>query len=380
MKIAYCASSTLPSRSANSIHVMKMSQAFSLNGCEVHLVVPNKVSQIEREKEQLYAYYGVKQCFFIKYLPWLPLKGKTLIFGLLAGRYAKKLNCNLFYSRDIIATYFATEQGLPVVFESHFPITNSGHKIIFFWLLSNILNKKNFQYLVVITHSLKSWYLNNYNISPERIVVAPDGADLPQNMEIESSELFPKQRLERFRVGYCGHLYPGKGMEIISKLIEMCPDIEFHIVGGLENDIRYWQEQLKGYENVNFHGYKPHSEMFQIMQQMDVLIAPNLRSVILSDQNDIGEWTSPLKIFEYMSAYKPIIASDIPVLKEVLDHERNALLCDPDNLSSWKLALYHLRDNPILSQKLAQNAYQDLKDQYNWKARAEKILSLDLIN
>ncbi|MFM6008209.1 MAG: glycosyltransferase family 4 protein [Sphaerospermopsis kisseleviana] len=374
MKIQYCAASRIPSRSANSIHVMKMCQAFHINGHDVHLVLPDIKKERTPGINDVYDYYGVKPCFSINYLPWIPVKGKAYLFGLLAGKYGKKHNFDLVYSRDIIAAYFAAQQGLPIIFESHAPIVDSG-RVIIPRLFSNLLKQKNFKYLVVITQSLKSWYLSNYDIPPDRILVAPDGADLPNVSELDNIDLHLSQVSDKFRIGYCGHLYPGKGMEIISQLVQLCPDIEFNIVGGLENDIKYWQNQLEGYQNIIFHGYRPHSDVLQMMRQMNVLIAPNLQSVKLSKKIDIGKWTSPLKIFEYMSACKPIIASDIPVLTEVLEHERNALLCDPDNPEKWQSTLYRLRDDSTLSRQLAHNAYEDLRDKYNWQARAELILS-----
>jgi glycosyltransferase involved in cell wall biosynthesis len=377
MEIGYCASSVIPSCSANSIHVIKMCHAISMNGHNVHLIVPNFTDKTILSSESVYAYYGIEPSFEIKYLPWLPIKGKAYIFGWLAGKYARENNFDLIYSRNIIAAYLASLENFPVIFESHAPIIQE-KSFIASWMFKCLLKSKNFKHLIVITNSLKSWYLDNYEIDSNQILVAPDGADLHKDSNNSSStriRFSSKQSIGKFRIGYFGSFYPGKGMEVISKLVEICPELEFNIVGGLEKDINYWKGLLEGYSNIIFHGYYPHKDLIDFMRQMDVLIAPNLESVKISDRMDIGQWTSPLKIFEYMSACRPIIASDIPVLKEILEHNRNALLCDPGNPEKWKSALYNIKDDSALASRLALEAFKNLKEKYTWDTRARNILS-----
>ena len=61
MKILYISKSVIPSRSANSIHVMKMCQAFANNGHEVVLLAPNTKYQYEKNVNDIYSYYAVKK-------------------------------------------------------------------------------------------------------------------------------------------------------------------------------------------------------------------------------------------------------------------------------------------------------------------------------
>ncbi len=378
MKIIYLGKSLIPSRAASSIHVMKMCQALSKNGHEVDLCIPNIVNNEELNSNNIYTFYGVKPCFSLSPLLWLPIKGKGYLYEWFAARYAQKNNPDLVYGRDIVSCYLAAKNGLPVIFESHFPITDAGK--IKAWLFTQLLKQNKFYLLVVITQSLKHWYLNNYNIPDEKILVAADGADLPKSTQVTS---LSNQNQDNFNVGYFGSLYPGKGMEIISKLVPLCPELNFHIFGGSEKDINNWKDDLSTYPNITFHGYYSHSELEPKMKTMDVLICPILKNIQVFGRKDlnIGNWTSPLKIFEYMANCKPIIASDVVVLREVLEHERNALLCNPNDIQAWQLALYKLRDNPALCKKIAHNAYNDLKNKYSWQIRAKKIISyLETIN
>ena len=80
MKIAYISKSVIPSRAANSIHVVKMCHALADNGHEVTLLAPNIKDKDEKEISDIYKFYGVKKNFKIKKL-WYPnIKGKDFLY------------------------------------------------------------------------------------------------------------------------------------------------------------------------------------------------------------------------------------------------------------------------------------------------------------
>ncbi len=83
---------------------------------------------------------------------------------------------------------------------------------------------------------------------------------------------------------------------------------------------------------------------------------------------------SPLKMFEYMAAGKPILASDLPILREVLRHEHNCLLCDPSNIDTWVASLKRLLAEQALARTLAETARRDFLKNYTWSARAQTVL------
>jgi glycosyltransferase involved in cell wall biosynthesis len=90
---------------------------------------------------------------------------------------------------------------------------------------------------------------------------------------------------------------------------------------------------------------------------------------------DIGKWTSPLKLFEYMAAKKPILASNIDVLREVLVHEKNSILCDPDDHDAWRTGLRRLLNDRKLAERLTNTAFADLSEKYTWSKRADTLLA-----
>jgi glycosyltransferase involved in cell wall biosynthesis len=355
---------------------MKMCQAFARNGHKVVLLAPDCRDDMEGGVTDEFSFYGVERCFELLKLPWPKVKGKGYIYGTLAAMRARSLGPDLVFGRHLLGCLWAARMGLPTIFEAHEPI-EVDRRIkarIDSWALRSMINGRMFLRLIVISDALKHYYLNRYYSLHDRITVAPDGADpIPDNVEASEYARSP----DRFQVGYVGHLYRGKGMEVVLQLADLCPWADFHVVGGTAEDISVWQSRLLGKNNLTFHGYIPHSEVAKVMEAFDVVLLPNQHRVLAygKNGNDIGRWTSPLKAFEYMAAQKPIISSDLPVLREVLRHEHNALLCNPDDAGEWVCALTRLREDGALAKRLAAQAHQDFLDNYTWRARAEKLLA-----
>lgn len=372
MKIAYISNSTIPSRTANSIHVMKICQAFSKLENDVILLAPN-VAEVESKVDDIYSYYDTEKTFNIKQLFWPRIKGRAYVYGLSIAKQVRKTKPDLIYGRFLAGCYFSSVySNKPVVFEAHQPIKDSGR--IQEFLFKKLIRRKNFEKLVVISEALKHHYLDNFSIDESKIFVAHDGADVaPENI----LPVKLKYREAKVNVGYVGQLYSGKGMEVISKIAPKCPWANFHIVGGLEKDIEYWKRELNGIDNIFFYGFVPHSETVNYLKAFDIVLAPYQKKVsgYGGGKSNLSQWMSPLKIFEYMSLGKPIIASDLPVLREVLRNNENSILCDPEDTDEWVEALKWLSKDKKARESIGLKAKEDFLNEYTWKQRAEKILS-----
>jgi glycosyltransferase involved in cell wall biosynthesis len=348
---------------------MKMCQAFANNGHEVILLTPDNKRDIEPFVEDVFSYYGVARNFQLQKLPWLKFKGRGYIYGWLAAKAAIKHNTDLVFCRNLVGCYFAALCGQKVVFESHAPVADSGR--IIEWLFKKLIMNKKLKNLVVITDALKVYYEERYPGLIGKIQVAPDGAD-PVSENIEAIELPNKG--ERLQVGYVGHLYAGRGVELIGELAKRCDWADFHLVGGVQSDVVKWSDKLKSVKNCIFHGFVSPSLAERYRAGFDVLLAPYQLKVSVSGGGDTSRWMSPLKVFEYMSSRKAIIASDLPALREVLSDGVNALLCDPEKIDEWQEELTRLKEDRSLIHKLAVSAYSSFSKNYTWKARAEKVL------
>jgi glycosyltransferase involved in cell wall biosynthesis len=228
--------------------------------------------------------------------------------------------------------------------------------------------------IVVISAALRADLLAAIaGLPANRTFVAHDAADPPCAQDKVAQLNWPA-RAGALQVGYVGHLYPGKGMEMISNLAEQLPGIDFHVIGGTEQYIAFWRSQVSA-SNLHFHGFVEHSKLSAYYDRLDVCLAPLQRRIEGEAGGDIARWTSPLKIFEYMSTGKAIVASDIAVLREVLTHEVNALLAPPDDRDAWARALLRLQADPQLRSTLAETANRAFRAQHTWRGRAQQILN-----
>ncbi len=369
MRILYISNSTIPSRTANSIHVMKMCQAFSHNGHEVILLAPDIKHKYESGINNIFEFYGVKDNFKIKKL-WYPnVIGGGLIYTLAIFFYlllAKKFD--LVYGRFLHGCYVATLLKNKVIFETHEIIFRKrSHKITVF---NNLIKSRNFKKLIVISQALKNIYLENKYLDNSSIQVAHDGADEVEDFNNKIKLLGPKDHL---KVGYVGHLYEGRGIEIIIECAKKINNMSFHLVGGLEKDIAYWESYIKQLKlsNVYFYGFVSPKETSRYRNSFDVVLAPYSKKVTIEGHGDTSKFMSPIKIFEYMSHKKVIIASDLPVIREVLN-EKNSILVNYENIELWINSLKNLKYSKN-KDHLSKQALIDFK-KFTWKNRAHLVI------
>ena len=372
MKILYISNSIIPSRTANSIHVMKMCQAFANNGHEVTLLAPDNKKYYEKGVQDVFKFYGVKKNFAIKRL-FFPQKQGPLFYTISIFFYLLfNTKFNLVYGRFLHGCYVAALLMNEVVFEAHTLMYEEKrfNRNIF----SKLVKNKYFKKLVVISQSLKNMYLVNGNIKSNTIKVCHDGADVAENFTDKANLLGNKKNL---KVGYVGHLYKGKGLEVIDLIAEkVSEDVEFHIIGGTEEDIKVWKKKIKN-KNVFFYGYVPHEKVGSYLNALDVCLLPNQKVVLthgakIDSGINISGYTSPLKLFEYMSHKKAIISSNLKVLREVLN-EKNSMLVEYNDINAWINSIEKLKDL-TKREAISNQALSDFYS-YTWKNRANDIFS-----
>lgn len=367
-RLTYIASSPLPSRAANAVHVMKMASAFVRCGAEVQLVA-QKAIEADAEASDLYEAYGVDPDFSLRLLPKWPLLRPRQTYPLVSVIAAMRWRSELVYTRFPRAAVLAERLGLRAVVELHHPGALQD--------VRRYLAIARRPLVIVITHTLRRHLLAELDCPPEAVMVAPDGSDPVDPSLAPALPALPDGRL---RVGFLGHLYRGKGMEVISQVAPRCPFVEFTVVGGTEADIATWRDRCRGMTNLTFHGYVPHAATPAMLRSFDIALLPSQASVATAgatagpDMRDIGPYASPLKAFEYMAAGLPIIASDLENLREVFRDGENALLCPADEPEAWVRSIHRLAHDPGLRQRLARQSLDDHTRHYSWSARAERLM------
>jgi glycosyltransferase involved in cell wall biosynthesis len=149
------------------------------------------------------------------------------------------------------------------------------------------------------------------------------------------------------------------------------PDVLFAAVGGSSRDMaEYAKEvaQLGLSAQVKFEGYGPQPRLSLYQKAADILLMPLPKTPQQRNSN-----MSPVKMFEYMASGRPIIASDLPTIREVLN-EKNAVIIPPGDSKALAGAIRALLAEPQRGHMLAAKAREEVSA-YSWDERAKKVLS-----
>jgi len=369
MKIIYIVNARIPTEKAHGIQIMKMCEAFANLKSEVELIVPKRLNPIKTEP---FAYYGLVRNFKIKKLPCLDfitldkyighlgLWIESLTFFFFVFPYVLFRKADLIYTRDKFFLPFALLKK-NIIFESHtFPKN--------YFLYSLFLKK--LKEIVVITQKLKDLLIER-GIAPDKILVAPDGVDI-EKFDVQCSKSAAREKLslplDKKIVLYTGHLYEWKGAQTLADASRyLSEDMEVYFVGGTVKDKKKFEIQNTRYK-IQIMGHRPYAEIPYWLKAADVLVLPN------SGKEEISKhWTSPIKMFEYMASKRPIVVSDLPSIRDVLN-EGNAILVKSDDPEALAIGIRGVLESKKLAEEISAKAFTDVQN-YTWEKRVQAILA-----
>ena len=369
MNIFYFSGTKLPSQNAESIHAMKMAQAFGKTGYNVTLFAKGMNNAAS---DDIFNIYDTEKIFNLHLSSHLNMPFLSDAKRILA--FAKKLSGldkpDLVYGHDLIAMALLASRDIPIIYEAHNLPNLPSHQ----WAFLKLLKQENLDSIVVVSDTLKQAFLRKYpEIESESIFVAHDGADLIRHIGSTDDEAnILKGRPNTLNVGYTGSLAPGKGIALITRIAQIRPDYDFHIVGGTKKQVQKL-ETGNTLKNLHFYGYRDHAEIPSYLSAFDVTVAPYQHRALIKTGNNTSRWISPMKIFEYMAAQKPIICSNLPTIHEILKHDHNALLLPASDEHKWGEAIDMIKEQPEEASAMARNAYTSLEAKYTWDKRAQAI-------
>ena len=373
VKIVYIANARMPTEKAHGIQIAKMCEAFATSGAQVELVIPRRFNRL---KASIFSYYGVAKNFTVKKvwcLDLLPLPFvKHFSYLLALHSFAKSVWWHLvlrywsakpiIYTRDLWPVVWLPRR-FRIVYEVH-----TLPKKIGFIFRRELARVNQF---VAISQGLKD-DLVEWGIPAEKILVAADAVDLRQ-FSFTDTQKDCRQRLnlpsDAQIVLYTGHLYDWKGVRTLLDAAGYLRGLYFVFVGGTKGNVKHFRARVadKELDHVRVLGHRSWIEIPYFLRAADIVVLPNSRSERISDR-----YTSPLKLFEYMAARRPIVASELPSLREILD-ESLATFFTPDNPQSLAEAIKLVLAHPEESAQKADRAYEKVKG-FTWEKRAEYIL------
>jgi glycosyltransferase involved in cell wall biosynthesis len=371
MKIALITNSRIPSLTANSIQAMKVAQALMQIGHDVRMFAPRETEPVSQEL--LLTHYGLRLVPPIELLP--SIKGlKRLDFIVHAQRAAHNFNADLIYTWLPQSAALGLWMKYPVILEMHADVTG----LMGAWWLRQFWRAKGKKRMTVTASALRNALerTTKLKFEEEAVVSAPNGVELERYANLPSpSEARRQLNLpDGLTVGFTGHIYPGRGADLLFELAKQMPRVNFLWVGGTPELVSFWKAKLAEARaaNVTMTGFVQHSLIPLYQAAADVLLMPYARTIEASSGQDIAEVINPMKMFEYMAAGRVVVTADLPVIREVLN-ENSALFCKAGEIGDWRLAIEALLADEPRRLALGAQARKNV-ERFSWVRREERVL------
>lgn len=372
LSLIYLDNIRLPTEKAHGIQIMKMCEAFIKVGIKTTLAVPS----FNKNADDAFTYYRVPQIFFInnhyKTPNIRPLNAftfflRTVIFFLSFLFSKERKAANLVYVRDPNLAFFLALWKMPFVWEIHQDFYN---------FRTNYAIKKSVA-AIFITNGLKEKFISYGVKDKNKLYVFPDAADLEMIASVKDKNEVKKSAglpVDAPIILYSGHLYEWKGAHILAEAAyKVQSNAIFVFIGGTDEDVAIFKEKYGRNSRIKILGHKPYFEMPKYKQVADILVIPN------SGRFEISKtYTSPLKLFSAMASNLPIIASDLPSLREIVD-EKMVFFVPPDDSEKLARMIDYVIQHPAEAEEKALAAFNEAK-KYTWNVRASGIRDVILFH
>jgi glycosyltransferase involved in cell wall biosynthesis len=355
------------------VAIVKACEAFAKGGLETTLIAPRRRNTFDKS---VFESYNIPPTFEVCFLPTVDLireKAGAFVFLLQALTFKisllafllTKSRATLLYTREPDVLFLST-LGFKVAFECHLIPKNRER---FF------ARVRKAHRIIVISQALKQAFVEA-GFPADAILVAPSGVDL-SIFDINLAKEDARRQLSLPATVQIA-LYTGnfttmghdKGIADIIQALADAPDVLFVAAGGAERDLAQYQSlaDAAGVSNrVMLRGSTTQAMLAAYQKAADVLLMP------FPDTPHYRNHMSPVKMFEYMAAKRPILASDLPTIREVLN-ETNAVIVPPGNPSALAVALKELFADTARAERLSAAAYEHVQH-YSWTARTERVLA-----
>lgn len=242
--------------------------------------------------------------------------------------------------------------------------------------LINLIDRTNFRYcdkIIPISEGLQEMLWHRYRVPPEKTVLIESATDpelfrpLDEGVCRQRLGLDPAGRY----VGFVGSFFRHQGIDILidaaPTIVHRLPDVRFLLVGdGVMR--RTWAERIskRGLSaSFLFTGQVPYSEVPLYIGATELCVAP-----FLADRGD----ASPLKLFDYLACGRPVVASDIRPLHDLLSRAQGIASVPPENPEALGKEIVRLLEDQEAARRLGENGRRWVLEAHSWQAAAKRLL------
>lgn len=373
----------LPTRQANGIQTIRMCEAFAALGLRVSLYyIPQPGKPLD-----IVQYHNIRMPVDLKPLPrgifpWrkqfnlnvgsfgIPAYVHAFLWSGFAVQLARREMPLFYFVREPMLAWWLGLRNLPTVFEIHHDYTTGGIENPF---TRPACRRKSIRSVVAVTEHLRDDLIKFFDVPREKTMALANGVDVQQFAGVCTRDV-ARQRLgldcANPVVVYAGQLRVEKGVDILVRAAALLKHVTVVIVGGDAAD----QERLRQLmveldtHNVVLLGYVPSTEVPLYLKAADILVLPHSGTGV-----EAAKYTCPLKLFEYMAAGVPLVATELPAITEVIRHGENGWLVKPDSPSALAEGIRYLLEHDELASAMASRSTQDVEG-YTWEHRAARIV------
>jgi len=239
----------------------------------------------------------------------------------------------------------------------------------------------NYRYcdrIVSVTDRLKDELVRLYSVPAEKIIVINNGANTDIFKPMDQEQARDRLKLDKSKKYICfvGHLAAWQGVEFLiyaaPYILEKCPDVRFLVVGDgvMKNKLLEIASEIGVTDNFTFTGRIPYEIVPVYINAADVCVAP-----FIKDRNSkIG--LSALKTYEYLACGKPIVASDIPGVKDLIDLSGGGISVPSEKPEELANAVVKLISDQEMRNIMGEHGRNYVYENHSWDGVARKILDI----
>lgn len=298
-----------------------------------------------------------------------------------AKAYSLKYPADIYHCHDLNTLYIGMvlkrKQQAKLVYDSHELYLHKNRLapagIFKTWLLKWIETRGMAAADKVITvgECIADWMAKEYKApKPTVIINAPRQREAQALMSDVSLRKALNVRDKDFLLIYSGGITFNRGLENVIKAVNQIENLHFVLLGyGSEvymSGLRKLIQSEKAEDKVSFFGPVPHYEVASYLASADCGIAP-IMNICLSYY-----YCSPNKLFEYVQARLPVIASNFPEMERVVNESEIGFTFDPEDIESIKSSIHRMMDNPQDRLRFKENT-QKAAEKYRWAVEEKKL-------